>query len=213
MKIIYSIGTKFAGGGIGNIAYQDVRAIAGQGMLHRLLCGAAAPNYNTRQTYALNALENQRIMSTATDLKVSVVIPTYNRRELLRRCLAAATHQDYADYEVIVVDDGSTDGTDAMVAQTFPRVHYVRQANRGPAAARNRGIDLANGTIVAFTDDDCEPPGDWLHQLVALFEQYPGVVAVGGVVEAPARVRQHTLLARYEYAPTPSASYARYYHT
>jgi len=77
-------------------------------------------------------------------LRFSIVIPTYNRKDTLRRCLAAATSQDYPDYEVIVVDDASTDGTDEMVRREFPQVRYIRQEpNRGPAAARNRGIEAA----------------------------------------------------------------------
>ena len=132
-------------------------------------------------------------------MRFSIVIPTYNRKDLLRRCLAAATNQDYPDYEVIVVDDGSTDGTGEMVQREFPQVRYIRQEpNRGPAAARNRGIEAATGEIIAFTDDDCEPPLDWLSELAAGFERYLEAGAVGGIQEAPKAVQQHNLLARYE---------------
>jgi len=130
---------------------------------------------------------------------VSVVVPTYNRKNLLRQCLSAVTAQDCPNYEVIVVDDGSNDGTEEMVRQEFPQVRYVRQEpNRGPAAARNRGIEVATGEIVAFTDDDCVPPANWLSQLKDGFRCYPEAGAVGGIQEAPDSMWQRNLWARYE---------------
>jgi len=114
-------------------------------------------------------------------MRFSIVIPTYNRKDLLRRCLAAAMSQDYPDYEVIVMDDGSTDGTGEMVQREFPQVRYIRQEpNRGPAAARNRGIEAATGEIVAFTDDDCVAPPEWLKTHASYYAD-PSVGAVGGV--------------------------------
>lgn len=131
-------------------------------------------------------------------MKVSVVVPTYNRKKLLEKCLNQLSRQDYPDYEVIVVDDGSTDGTDLMVKQKFPQVVYVRQINKGPAAARNLGIKQATGQIVAFTDDDCFPPLDWLSKLVKGFNEHPDVVGVGGYLEASENVLKKNRIARYE---------------
>ncbi|HXF69538.1 MAG TPA: glycosyltransferase [Thermoflexus sp.] len=129
----------------------------------------------------------------------SVIIPTHNRKTLLRRCLAAASGQDYSNYEVIVVDDGSTDGTGEMVRREFPRVHYIRQEpNRGPAAARNRGIEVASGEIIAFTDDDCLLPPDFLSRLADGYRRYPDVAGVGGYLEAPDELLQSNPFARYE---------------
>jgi len=118
-------------------------------------------------------------------MRVSVVIPTYNRKDMLRRSLAATTSQDYPDYEVIVVDDGSTDGTGEMVRREFPTVRYIRQEpNRGPAAARNQGVEAATGNILAFTDDDCVPPSNWLRRHL---QYYSGeeIGAVGGPQVSP----------------------------
>ena len=131
--------------------------------------------------------------------RMSVVVPTCNRRDLLRQCLTAVAAQDYPDYEVIVVDDGSTDGTGEMVQCEFPQVRYVRQEpNQGPAAARNRGIEVATGEIVAFTDDDCVPPANWLRQLEEGFECHPEAGAIGGIQESPPSMYQRNIWARYE---------------
>ena len=136
-------------------------------------------------------------------LRFSIVIPTYNRKDTLRRCLAAATSQDYPDYEVIVVDDASTDGTDEMVRREFPQVRYIRQEpNRGPAAARNRGIEAATGEVIAFTDDDCVPPPGWLSQLADGLSQHHQAAAVGGIQEAPASLLQNNRFAQYEHFVT-----------
>ncbi|MFQ5611539.1 MAG: glycosyltransferase family 2 protein [Anaerolineae bacterium] len=113
-------------------------------------------------------------------MKFSIVIPTRNRQETLRRCLAAAMNQDYPDYEVIVVDDASSDGTEDLVRDEFPQVRYLRQEiNRGPAAARNCAIQEARGDIIAFTDDDCVPPTNWLQRHLEYYDDQI-IGAVGG---------------------------------
>jgi GT2 family glycosyltransferase len=97
--------------------------------------------------------------------KVSVVVASYNGAPTLASCLDSLTKLNYADHEVILVDDGSTDNTHEIAAR-FPSVHYVRQNNMGLSAARNAGIAAATGEIVAFTDSDCRADEDWLHYLV-----------------------------------------------
>lgn len=113
---------------------------------------------------------------------VSVVIPTFNRAASLDRTLGAIKRcaAPAGGVEVIVVDDGSSDGT-ADVCKGHG-VDYVYQANHGPASARNRGWRRARGGIVAFTDDDTVPDANWLVDLCAEFEVYPGAAAVGGLV-------------------------------
>ena len=97
--------------------------------------------------------------------KVSVVVATFNGARTLEACLNALARLNYPDYEVIVIDDGSTDSTPEIAAR-FPFVRYFRQSNSGLSAARNTGIAAARGEIVAFTDDDCRPDEDWLHYLI-----------------------------------------------
>ena len=89
-------------------------------------------------------------------MDISVIIPTYNRMALLRRALKSVTTQVFAPAEVIVVDDGSTDQTIAMVTEKFPNIRLITQQNRGVSAARNRGIEAAAGEWVAFLDSDDE---------------------------------------------------------
>jgi GT2 family glycosyltransferase/exo-beta-1,3-glucanase (GH17 family) len=97
---------------------------------------------------------------------VSVVVACYNGANTLRQCLESLTHLNYPNYEVILVDDGSTDAT-KDIAIEFPNVRYIRhQLNLGLSTARNTGIKAAKGTIVAFTDADCKADQDWLYYTV-----------------------------------------------
>ena len=86
--------------------------------------------------------------------KVSVVIPTYDRIETLPRSLDSVIKQTFSDWELIVVDDGSTDGTDEMVLRDYPAVRLHRQENAGVSAARNAGVALTAGEWIAFLDSD-----------------------------------------------------------
>ena len=84
----------------------------------------------------------------------SVIIPTYNRVALLQRTLASVWAQRFTDYEVIVVDDGSTDGTLAYLQSLGDRLRVLQQANRGPGPARNLAVKAAQGRYLAFLDSD-----------------------------------------------------------
>lgn len=87
--------------------------------------------------------------------RVSVIIPTFNRSGYLRQAIASVLAQTYADFEIVVVDDGSTDDTATVVASfADPRIVYLRQDNAGRSAARNFGMERARGAYLAFLDDD-----------------------------------------------------------
>jgi len=103
--------------------------------------------------------------SLASHPKVSVVVASYNGARTLKACLDSLVRLDYPDYEVILVDDGSTDAT-AQIASLYPTVRYLHQTNHGLSVARNTGIAAAEGEVVAFTDSDCRADEDWLRYLV-----------------------------------------------
>jgi GT2 family glycosyltransferase len=103
--------------------------------------------------------------------KVSVIIPTYNRSELVREAIASVLAQSFSDFELIVVDDGSEDGT-AEVVRAFPDVRYVYQLNCGVSAARNHGVSLSTGELIAFLDSDDLWQPCKLEQQVAFFVEH-----------------------------------------
>jgi len=98
--------------------------------------------------------------------RVSVVVASYNGDRTLTACLDSLGRLTYANYEVILVDDGSTDTT-GSIARLYPQVRYFRhEKNLGLSVARNTGIAAATGEIVAFTDSDCRADEDWLYYLI-----------------------------------------------
>lgn len=112
------------------------------------------------------------------DPTVSVVIPTYNRARFLQAAVASVRAQSYPCDEIVIVDDGSSDDTTEVVAALGPGVRLIRQANAGPAAARNRGIDEARGDLVAFLDTDDRWLPNKLAAQVELFRREPSLALV-----------------------------------
>jgi len=114
--------------------------------------------------------------------RVSVVVCTYNGSRTISECLDALTRLDYPDYEVIVVDDGSTDGAAAIAGRYACRL--IQTENRGLSSARNAGLGAATGEIVAYLDDDASPDPHWLTYLAATFLS-SSHAGVGGPNVAP----------------------------
>ena len=104
--------------------------------------------------------------------KVSVIIPTYNRAKLIGRAIQSVLNQSYRDFEIIVVDDGSTDNTEEVVKSfNDERIKYIRhRKNRGGSAARNTGIKVAKGEYIGFLDDDDEWLPEKLEKHVEKFQ-------------------------------------------
>lgn len=113
-------------------------------------------------------------------MKYSVVIPAFNRREMLIAAIDSVLRQRYADIEIIVVDDGSDDGSSEMLAQRFPAVHVLQQSNQGPAAARNRGIAAANGELIALLDSDDLWLENKIERELDLFRRFPEAALLAG---------------------------------
>ncbi len=117
---------------------------------------------------------------------VSVVVPVFNAESTLQGCLDALLDQDFPgeQYEVIVVDNGSRDGTWSLLERYSPRIRRLQETQvRGSYAARNAGIRASKGSIIAFTDGDCVPDRRWLSLLVEGFND-PEVGCVGGEILA-----------------------------
>lgn len=117
--------------------------------------------------------------------ELSVVVPTCQRPESLRKCLVSLRDSDTqeVDYEIIIVDDGSDHDIQPLVNEfkgVFPGITLLRQTRKGPASARNAGVRMATSPVVAFIDDDCRVSPSWLKGMVRAHRKYPQAAAVGG---------------------------------
>jgi glycosyltransferase involved in cell wall biosynthesis len=101
---------------------------------------------------------------------ISVVIPAFNAGQFIRRTVDSILAQTYSDFEIIVVDDGSTDNTADVVRSYGPKVRYIYQQNAGDGPARNTGITAAEGDWIAFLDHDDE----WLPKKLQLHQKSSG---------------------------------------
>jgi glycosyltransferase involved in cell wall biosynthesis len=109
---------------------------------------------------------------------VSVVIPVYNCAPFISETLQGIAKQSFRDLEIIVVDDGSSDDTGRVVQEFDPAIHYLRQENQGPAAARNRGVNSAGGEFIAFCDHDDVWNEQHLEQSLICFKSHPNAAMV-----------------------------------
>lgn len=114
-------------------------------------------------------------------MRVSVVIPAHNEDQYLHSCLTALTKQSVRPYEIIVVDNASSDLT-AQIARSFEGVSIVNEHHLGLPYARNRGFDEAEGEVIARCDADCVPPADWIERIVKRFECGDADALTGPVV-------------------------------
>ncbi len=127
-------------------------------------------------------------------VEVSIIIPTYNRKNILKKCLNALFAQVLSkeQYEIIIVDDGSTDGTNNMINEEIQknsdiRIRYFKQENKGPASARNLGINNSIGDIILFIGDDIIATPKLLNQHIVFHYKYPqnNIAILGYVTWSP----------------------------
>lgn len=113
--------------------------------------------------------------------KVSVIIPAYHHAEFIGAAIDSVLAQTYRDFEIIVVNDGSPDDTEEVLRLYIEsgQIRYIRQENQGPAVARNRGVKMAEGELIAFLDDDDQLLPDKLEWQVACLEKSDAVMVVG----------------------------------
>lgn len=156
-------------------------------------------------------------------MKVSVVVPLFNARDVITETIQSVLSQTWQDFEILVIDDGSSDGSGELLKDLDSRLYYIRQANAGVAAARNRGIALATGEAVALLDhDDLWHPAK-LERQVAVLQERPEVGMVvtdvahidraGRPLAIPGRsynpAEPFARLFVQGYVPTPSAAMIR----
>ena len=111
--------------------------------------------------------------------RFSVVIPLYNKAPYIRRAVDSVLAQTLEDFELVVVDDGSTDGSGELVrSYTDPRIRCIWQSNAGECAARNRGIELARSEWISYLDADDEYLPEFLAEIDAVRHQYPSVAVI-----------------------------------
>jgi glycosyltransferase involved in cell wall biosynthesis len=133
-------------------------------------------------TKGINLEKQEMDMQSENAPRVSIIVPVYNGERFLGEAIDSIFAQTYPSYEIIVVDDGSTDRT-RQIALSYPSVKYLYQANAGTASARNRGIAIARGEYLAFLDADDVWMPDKLSIQMAAFEADPAVEIVSGYVE------------------------------
>ncbi|WP_018291317.1 glycosyltransferase [Verrucomicrobium sp. 3C] len=133
--------------------------------------------------------------------KISVVVCNFNGERFLDGCLRSLQRLHYPTFEIVVVDDGSTDGS-RKVVEAFEGIHLLCQENLGLAVARNRGIAAAEGEIVAFTDSDCIADQDWLYFLARAFQSGDLAGAGGPNIAPPPTTAIEASIAAAPGAPT-----------
>ena len=123
---------------------------------------------------------------------VSVIVPTRERAVTLPRAIQSVLAQSYPNWELLICDDGSADGTAAVVAACpDPRVRHLPGEPAGAGAARNRGVDAAVGELVAYLDDDNRMHPNWLKSVVWAFEQRPEADLLYGAIVIDDTARHH----------------------
>jgi glycosyltransferase involved in cell wall biosynthesis len=129
---------------------------------------------------------------------VSVIIPAYNSERFIAEALESVRQQNYEPLEIIVVDDGSTDGTRSCVKRLGKDISYTYQSNRGPAAARNTGIGIAGGELIAFLDADDYWPVNKLKVQLARMKRDPAIEVVLGRIQCTGILTQADRAIRFE---------------
>lgn len=129
---------------------------------------------------------------------ISVIVPAYNVRPYLERCINSIIHQTYPNLEIILVDDGSTDGTGALcdeIAGRDSRVIVIHKENGGQADARNRGIEIASGEFISFIDADDYIESDMYEQMAAALEEDIVSLVSVGIIKTETTGQNHVISA------------------
>lgn len=121
-------------------------------------------------------------------MSISIIVPTFNRARLLTRAIESVLNQTHNDWELIIIDDGSTDNTDQVVADFLSdRIKYFRQDNAGANRARNYGATLAKHEYLSFLDSDDELSPEWLEEFSKAMVDDPDIVCCGTIRIEPTK--------------------------
>ncbi|MBZ4187285.1 glycosyltransferase family 2 protein [Niabella beijingensis] len=159
-------------------------------LLYRVHGSNMSVHKSIRELQLLNVLhkaarrrENKMLMPHIPQLKdyrigkadplISIILPLYNGKDLVTKSIGSVLAQTYTHWELLIIDDGSTDGGDAFIRRRFPQATMISQENAGVAAARNKGIQHARGEIIAFIDQDDEWMPDKLREQWEVLKQDP----------------------------------------
>lgn len=151
-------------------------------------------------------------------VEISIVIPTFNRCAQLKECIESILNQDYNNYEIIIIDDGSTDGTKEMLKDYSNRyqdkIILLKQNREGPAKARNESLTFAKGKIVLFIDDDARAAPNWIGHIIEDFK-YPKIGIIGGETVEEKYSKSGVLYHRkintldFDFVPTKNAAFLK----
>ena len=132
---------------------------------------------------------------------ISVIIPTYNRINVVGNAIKSVLNQTYTNIELIVVDDGSTDDTQSLIA-TFPEVIYISKANGGQASARNEGLKYATGTFIASLDSDDSWEEHFLEKMIVSMEEHQLDFVFANWQQQHDRGNYFEFLSNYKFLPS-----------
>ena len=128
---------------------------------------------------------------------VSIIVPIYNAKEYLEQCLESIRMQTYEGYEVLLIDDGSTDSSREIAehyVKTDGRFRYFRQDNAGPSAARNKGLDLMSGKFVVFVDSDDWIQKDYIEKYLRCQDENKSDIIIGGYTKDGQKIKNYVTI-------------------
>lgn len=155
--------------------YSDVRNLNLNPLVHYSLYGIK----EERKTHKNNSSHRVFLEDLESKFKVSIIMPTYNRASIIKRAINSVLNQSFSNYELIICDDGSTDGTEKLLKKDYARYFesgkfiYLRQEHGGVSKARNTSLKRSSGDFIAYLDTDNYWESEFLERMVGLFQDNP----------------------------------------
>jgi GT2 family glycosyltransferase len=134
-------------------------------------------------------IKKYHVVELENDFKVSIIMPTYNRTMIIKRAINSVINQSFTNWELIIVDDGSTDNTEELIKNEFKeflnqnKIIYLKENHSGVSHARNQGLKIAKGNLIAYLDTDNYWESNFLERMCSIFKTYPEYTSAYCVVE------------------------------